>query len=31
LNHGDAAPLAVDGIVHVSFLSRGAQLYQKQI
>ena len=27
-NHGDAVPVAADGIVPASFLSRGARLYQ---
>ena len=26
MNHGDAAPVVADGIVHVSFLSRGAHI-----
>jgi len=29
VNHGDAAPVVADGIVHVSFLSRGAHIKKK--
>ena len=30
MNHGDAAPAVADGIVHVSFLSRGASIKKKK-
>ena len=30
MNHGDAAPLTVDGIIPASFLSRGARLLKKK-
>ena len=30
MNHGDAAPAVADGIIHVSFLSRGASIKKKK-